>query len=89
MLLHRAGLRRASEYPRCETSFAHWPLPPKGLIRFEGGVQAYYYSTTNNYELAGGEGGALWNGETGRVVFKGKIDMGDDRNLVSCREGLL
>lgn len=55
----------------------------QGLLRFEDNLMAFLFSTSGAYEAAAGDGGALWNGETGKVVVKGDIMMVDSQNNVS------
>lgn len=51
-------------------------------------MDAFECKTTGSGELGGGDGGALWNGETGKVVIKSHLSMEACGQSVSLRENL-
>lgn len=57
----------------------------QGYIRFEGEFTAEGCKTvsTDPMTITPGNGGALWNGPDGKVVFKGSVAMSDNGERVS------
>lgn len=60
----------------------------QGTIRFEKTCEIYKPTTSAAYQYANGDGGAVWNGETGLMVFKGEVNMGDLQNPVSSSHSI-
>ena len=56
----------------------------QGTIRFEDFFWASDCATVGGGESAPGNGGGIFNGETGSIVFKGEMEMTDCGTFVSA-----
>lgn len=45
------------------------------MIRFERTLETIVCTTSGGGDTGMGDGGTLWNGESGRVVMKGEVNM--------------
>lgn len=62
-----------------------WIRYIQGRLRFESQFMASDCATVGGGESAPGNGGGIFNGETGDIVFKGEMEMTDCGTFVSAR----